>query len=183
MTDIVWTQLDGEQKGNLIRPLIVDQLLTYAQIGRMLGVSRVAIAGAAHRNKIISPLTKGNSGAIGSRGATANKARGMYRNDRTKATDKTPKQTKSKVRPIPAAPILPDFTDKTPLRPELWLPLPDTQPQAVEHHQLGTCRWPIGENPTKFCCAPADKGSWCAAHHKIAFRPTPPMRLKKRKSS
>lgn len=59
-----------------------------------------------------------------------------------------------------------------------WLPLPGTTPKPLAEHQYGECKWPIGEAPMLFCCAPAlEEKPWCAAHDAMAYRATPPLKL------
>ena len=176
----LWASLDRQQKGDLIRPMIEEQQLSYAQIGKILGVSRVAIAGAADRNKITSPYSRGaRPDTPGSKGGTANNARKAGR----EAATKRQKPTISRARPIAALP--PDDLPKAPYNPEAWLALPGTTPQplhALEHDQ---CRWPIGNDlPFSFCGAPAADGKpYCATHNATAYRPAPPVKFRGRKTA
>lgn len=168
-TPIAWTALTPEQKGDAIRPLITIDLLSYATIARRLGTTRSAIAAAADRHRIISPLTKGATGAIGSKGGTANKAR-TPRNSKVK-----PERLKmSRIAPTQPTAVPDDLVDKTPLKPGAWTALSGTTPRAVEHHKRDEheCCWPVGDDPILFCCAPAAPGrAYCSAHVALAYRP------------
>lgn len=175
-----WTSLTREQKGALIRPYIEIEHKSYAQIAAILGVSRVAIAGAADRNKIKSPFAKS--------GATRGQA-GAQAKHRRAAADKSVKAKRpDKPGPVPKpAPRPKQFVenglpvDGKPIDHANWTTLPDTDPRPVEDHREDQCRWPV-DTPygTWFCCAPvlANK-HYCAVHHERGTRPAPPIRLRK----
>lgn len=164
-TPIAWTSLTPEQKGEVIRPLITVELMTYAQIARKLGTTRNAIAAAADRHNIASPLTSGHTGERGSKGGSANWARQPKKSGRPKM---------SRIAPTQPVTLPDDLVDKTPLRKGAWDTLPGTMPRKVEHHKRDEheCCWPIGDGPILFCCAPAVTGKqYCERHNAIAFKP------------
>lgn len=181
-----WKELSGTEKGALIRPMILDGLMSYAQIGRIVGASRVAVAGAANRNNIVSPYSaQAREGIIGSKGATANKARQAGSIAATR---------RAKGGKHPTAPRRPAFIigfvppeDKRPQKPDAWKALPDTTPKPLFANLPSECTWPIDmpDGRMLFCCQPitAERGSWCDAHRAIGYRPTPALKLKGRKKS
>ena len=167
-----WQSLTPEQKGAAIRPLILVEQLSYGQIARRFGTTRSAIASAADRHNIISPLAMDAQG----RGAKGGRVYAL----RNPATPRPERPRKSRVAPTqPAGFPADDFIDKTPLRKDAWTALPGTAPRAVEHHKRDEheCCWPIGEDPILFCCAPAlPGGQYCERHNALAFRPRPEVR-------
>lgn len=169
-TPIAWKNLTPEQKGEAIKPLITEQLLSYSQIAERLGTTRSAIAAAADRHRIVSPLTKDHSGERGSKGGTAFKAR-QPRNPKVKPPPK-PRLKMSRIAPTQPAGFPDDLIDKTPLKKDAWLPLPGSRPIPLEAAGPHTCRWPIGENPTLFCGAHSRDGKpYCDRHNALAYRP------------
>lgn len=169
---IDWKSLTGVEKAALIKPLITEQLLSYAQIAAIAGTTRSAIASAADRHNIISPLAMDARG----RGAKGGRVYAL----RNPARPRPERQRKSRVAPTqPAGFPAADFTDRTPIRKDAWTALPGTAPRAVEHHKRDDheCCWPVGEDPILFCCAPAlPGGQYCERHHALAFRPRPEAR-------
>lgn len=164
-----WASLDRHGKGELIRPYIEDLKLSYSQIGKILGVSRVAIAGAADRNRIKSPFSRGVQ-PKGAQGPAAQAARKRL------IDGKPPKPGKQPTRPH-VKPPTPDL----PLAPA-WLPLPGTTPRPLEQHRTGECLWPVGQNPTLFCCADVkDDGNWCPTHRALGYKPRQPPAFNGRK--
>ncbi len=166
-TPIRWTDMSAEQKGETIRPLITVHLLSYATIARQLGTTRNAIAAAADRHRIISPLTRGASGEIGSKGGTAHKAR----------TPKNPKVKPERLKMSRIAPTQPagfptDMVDRSPLKPGAWTALPGTSPVPLHDLEHNACKWPLGYSPFNFCGQPAAPGRvYCRAHVALAYRP------------
>lgn len=155
-----WTKLDKTQKGDAIRPLIEIRLMSYTEIAAIFGVTRTAIAGAAARNGIIAPVRR--SEPTGAKGAHT-----MH--------DRRPK--KRPVRHSLVAPLLisldnpPDFSAHPP-RADAWNALPGTDPRPVHDHREHECRWPVGDHPARFCCAPtAPESVYCAAHRAMAYKP------------
>lgn len=157
-----WNSLTREQKGDLLAPLIQDHGLSYGAIARQLGVSRTAVAGAAHRNGLISPYTPGANSGVGGR-----RLKGV---------------TFSRI--APTQPIAPPgaFVDRTPLKKDAWLPLPGTAPKPLEHLAPHDCRWPLGtDHPHSLCGQPAEDGKvYCAAHAAMAYRPRPEEQQRKK---
>lgn len=169
-TSIQWKALSPEAKGATIRPLIQTELLSYSQIARRLGATRSAIAAAADRHRIISPLTRGASGAIGSKGGTANKAR-TPKNPKVKQP--RPERLKmSRIAPTQPAGFPDDLVDKTPIKKGAWSALPGTTPIPLDRLTEHACKWPIGESPTLFCGLHSLDGKhYCERHNAIAFKP------------
>ncbi len=166
-----WKRLNREQKGALIAPLIRDELLSYAQIGRRLGVSRLAIASAAWRNEITSPLTTDHSGEIGSRGGTAHKAR-QLKNPKVKQPRPEPRVKMSRIAPTQPMALPDDLIDKSPLKPGAWTPLAGSTPMPLHDLKDRDCKWPLGEGPFGFCGQPAAAGRvYCAHHAALAYKP------------
>lgn len=156
-------------KARLIEPLITEQLLSYAQIAAIVGASRVAVAGAAHRNNITSPLTRGATTAIGSKGGTAFKAR---QPKNPKVNPKADRPRMSRIAPTQPLALPDDLIDKTPLRKDAWLPLPGTAPRPLHDLEQHDCKWPLGDGPFTFCGQPAATGRvYCAAHVALAYKP------------
>lgn len=184
---INWQDLDKEAKGALIRPYIEDQMLSYSQVAAIIGVSRVAIAGAADRNNISSPYSRGaRPNTPGSKGGTATRARlkGSIAAARRNAPGKIP-TAPQRPNKFVATYIPEDVIDRRPPKPGAWLALPGTDPKPLGDHKAGQCIWPIGsdDEPFRFCCAPLDpKGTYCPTHRAMAFKPTPALKLKGRKT-
>ena len=178
-----WKDLTRQQKGDVIRPMIEEQQLSYAQIGKLLGVSRVAIAGAADRNHIKSPYSRGVPKGIGYAGGAANVARKKSDAARKLRKPTKPRPTVSAVRPLPSLPLI-DLPPKAPWNPDAWLALPGTTPIALHETTDRTCRWPIGtEMPFSFCGAPATPGKpYCATHNALAYKPMPERQFNGRKT-
>lgn len=182
-----WKQLTPAQKADLIRPFIVEQKLSYSETARQLGISRLAVAGAADRNGIKSPLSKDAPEGRGHAGGHAHMMRtAPERAERRKEQIETvAKKTngtaiRSNVRPIPALPLGTDIK-APPVKASAWDALPNTTPVTSEHNH--GCTWPIGESsPQLFCGAEvtAAKGSWCPVHRKMGYRPAPPIKLKRK---
>lgn len=151
-----WDALTREEKGALIKPLIELHGLTYSAIAKQIGVSRVAIAGAAHRNGLESPYSPGANGKKGQRRL---------------------KTSEPKSRIAPTQPIAPPdaFIDRTPIKPKAWEPLPGTTPKPLEDLGHHDCKWPIGhDHPLSFCGQPAAPDKiYCDAHAALAYRPRP----------
>lgn len=166
-----WTELSPEAKGATIRPLIIEHLMSYNQIAKKLGTTRSAIAAAADRHRIISPLTRGHTGEIGSKGGTAVKAR-TPKNPKVKPP--RPERLKmSRIAPTQPAGFPDDFVDRTPLKAGAWSALPGTTPRPLDQREHDQCAWPLGDgHPFLFCCAPAALGKvYCERHNAIAFKP------------
>ena len=181
-----WQELDRAQKGNLIRPYIEEQQLSYSQIAAIIGVSRVAVAGAADRNNIKSPYSRGVRAGIGHAGGAANKARasGSVAATRRNAPGKIPTAPRRPHKFV-ATHIPEAIVDRRPARPDAWDALEGTTPRPLHEHQAGQCLWPVGpeDGPALFCCADVDpKGVYCTAHRALSYKPTPPLRLKGKKS-
>lgn len=157
-----WNALTRKEKGALIRPLIEIDGLTYSQIARKIGVSRVAIAGAARRNGLVSPYSPGNDGKNGHRKLKTSAPRSII---------------------APIQPVAPpgSFVDLTPIKAGAWDPLPDTTPKPLVDLGNNDCKWPIGtDSPHSFCGQPAAPDKvYCAAHAAIAYRPRPEEQRKK----
>lgn len=154
MTEGGWSTLSKAEKGALIRPYIEEQLLSYSEIARIVGTSRVAVAGSADRNDIKSPL----------QGDAARKPR----------TKRPRKQGVKYSRIAPTQPIaLPtDLVDKTPLKAGAWTPLAGSAPKPLHDLEQHDCRWPLGDVPFSFCGELAAAGRvYCAAHAALAYKP------------
>jgi len=69
-------------------------------------------------------------------------------------------------RPMPTLPVLPD------LPPETWLPVCGLPLSMLEITDT-TCRWPIEIDgvPQGYCGQHVDRGSYCAHHYAVAYRP------------
>lgn len=157
-----WTALTHEQKRDLLRPLIETHGLSYGQIARQLGISRTAVAGAAHRNGLVSPYNPGNNG---------------HNNGPRKLKTSAPKS-----RIAPTQPIAPPdaFVDRTPIKPKAWEPLPGTTPKSLEELGNHDCKWPLGAAPHSFCGQPAAPGKiYCDVHAALAYHPRPEEQRKK----
>lgn len=156
-----WIELNKQEKGEAIRPFIEEGLLSYSEIARIVGTSRTAIAGAADRNDIKSPL----------QGDAARKSR----------TKRPRKQGIKFSRIAPTQPIaLPtDLVDRSPLKAGAWTPLTGSTPKALHDLEQHDCRWPLGEAPFNFCGQPAAPGHvYCAVHAAMAYKPWPEGRKK-----
>ena len=87
-------------------------------------------------------------------------------------TAKTPRISVSKKR-LARRPEAPALIRETP-------PLSPTEPkcgsQTILSVDRGDCRWPLGDPAQpgfSLCGCPVTRGSFCAAHAKIAYRPRP----------
>ena len=165
-----WQSLTPEQKGGAIRALILVEQLSYGQIARRFGTTRSAIASAADRHNIISPLAMDAQG----RGAKGGRVYAL----RNPATPRPERPRKSRVAPTqPAGFPADDFIDRTPLRKDAWTALPGTTPLPLDRLTEHTCKWPIGDDPILFCgLHTMDGKQYCERHHALAFRPRPEAR-------
>ncbi len=156
MNDIAkpdWTALTGPQKADLIKPLIVEQLMSYSQVARIVGASRVAIAGVVDRNDIKSPFAK---------------------EPRPKPKPRPDPQVRfSRIAPTQPIALPADLVDATPLKPGAWTALSGSTPVPLHDLEPGQCRWPVGvDSPFLFCGGTALHGKiYCSTHHAIAFKP------------
>lgn len=62
----------------------------------------------------------------------------------------------------------------------VWTPPQGAQPLGLMQTTEHTCRWPWDTQPTTFCGEHTEEDKpYCKAHCAIAYHPTPPLRLKK----
>jgi GcrA cell cycle regulator len=90
-----------------------------------------------------------------------------------RATPSSPRRAPSRPRVAKPRRAKPRAQRRLPPRP-----LPEALPQVgsatVATVRRGQCRWPIGEpgaDDFRLCGAPACRGSYCAPHGKLAYRP------------
>jgi hypothetical protein len=127
-------------------------VLTAAQIGRRMGLSREAICGKVHRLGLPSPKP-----------------------DRLFAPKRGGNPPKAKYMPPPSisAPLVPQT-----VLPDM--PAPEFLNRSIDELGFGECRYPRGECvPYWFCGQPCEeKSSFCVYHKRLAYhRPVPvPMR-------
>ena len=125
------------------------------------GVTRNAVIGKVRRLELpqrlhVSPRTNAR-----------------YRKGHAKPAFNKPK--KGTFRPGLQLPVLPEAEpgDMEALLGNAWAALPNSMPRPLlAVAKDNGCRWPIGEDrPYLFCGEPIHKGSYCAAHAAVAFRP------------
>lgn len=191
-----WSDLSPEAKGDLIRPLIVDDQLTYAQIAARFGISRNAIAGVARKRGIKSPLTKGLDHLPGAvrggiamairanqaRAAEAKRKRQIRMDQRREAKADKPKHP----HPFVAQHIPEDAIDRRPPKADAWLPLgPPEKSIPLDQLTEHTCKWPVTPDlPFLFCGQhTAPNKPYCPTHTAAAYRPAPEIRLKRKKGT
>lgn len=159
MNDIAkpdWKALTGPQKADLIRPLILNDLLSYSQVAAIVGASRVAIAGVVDRNDIKSPFAKAPR--------PKRKPKPRPRPD--------PQVRFSRIAPTQPIALPADLVDRTPLKAGAWTALPGSAPRPLHDLDTKGCKWPLGDGPFSFCGQPAAVGRvYCAHHAALAYKP------------
>lgn len=127
---------------------LIDAGQPYNLIAERFAMTRSGVAGIVHRK---------GWGKGGGRAAQPHRPRMPPR------PEDIPKPA-----PAPACPPAPahdalDYAYAAASRPGVDL-------MALEPHH---CRWPHGSSDFRFCAAPRAAGSYCAAHHKLAYSPQP----------
>lgn len=143
---VAWTELTPGQKRDQVRLHVEQNGLTYSQAAKILGTTRVAIAGVVERAKgagqpIVSPNLEGRPHANG---------QPRRPTDRKRQPD-----------------------DDRPIYSYAWDALPGSSPVRLEDHTTG-CRWAIawpGERVARYCNNATDGTSmYCSGHHQLGVR-------------
>lgn len=138
---------------------------TAKQAGELLGVTRNAVIGRAHRLGLVFCLNQ-------SENLPENKSRkGLLKFQASRRAVK-----KTSPPPAPPPPMEQEAASWNPLLPVEWQYIPSPFPRD----DMNVCPWPLWKEgePAKFCCgAPRAEGRpYCKRHNKIAngrFRETP----------
>lgn len=133
----------------IIKQLVEQERLTFQKVSDQLGISRSAVAGIVHRNKI-KATRKPTGGKVAGR--------------------KYPKTKASPVAAVHAyAPdrIIRMTTSPVPPKDQLWQPLPGVTPiSLLDAKRDEGCRWTVGKH--QFCGQPGYP--FCAAHADLAYQ-------------
>lgn len=184
-----WSALSPDDKIKAVRALVIDEALTYSQAAQRLNISRVAVAGVVDRSKSRPPGLRIDIPPERVLFARQQSARRAYTEHakKIKPNNTKPKKVKpSKPSKLSkpkhqgfhkyvALRIPENAIDRTPAREDVWHPLPDSRPVAIEDH-VNACRWPIGlDHPFRYCNEETKPGSpYCVGHSAVAFRDPPP---------
>lgn len=139
--------------------LYVEGRLSAAQIGDILGTTKMSVIGKMNRLCVVSPRTK---------------------------ADNVPPRAIREPKPAKLARLPPVHAPQKPVEPAAALPAPVAPPEPVLrlvshgktiiHLSARECRFPVGENDLgehTFCAAPTEPGSpYCPACRKIVYAPT-----------
>ncbi len=116
-------------------------IMSAAQIGRSMGLSRMAILGKVFRLKL--PLKKPDRLLIPKRGGT-------------------PPKPKYVPAPRISAPLVPET-----VLPDM--PAPEFLNRTIGELGVAECHYPHGDRaPYRFCAQPCDGSQYCAYHHRLA---------------
>lgn len=200
MTHINWSNLNKEERAKLVRFYLIDKRWSYGQLSNYLDISRNVIAGICNRHgiSIVRDRTKGPI-PTGIADDTVILFPLLKRpsHSREEAVKDMVKKSVAKLKAKRIAGMqtsaahkindrlsdmrsLPDRN--TPfLTSPVWQPLEKQNPVLVEHAAFHQCRWPVSED-NRYCCGASTKEGkpYCPTHCAVAYRPAPPLRLKKK---
>jgi hypothetical protein len=129
-----------------------DAGLSCSEIARRVGTTKHSIIGLAHRRAWPPrPSPIGRTKDEVREAATERKPEKPHR----KAGAPLPKP-KASPKPKPAPVVL-----RVACKPERL---------AVPTASFSGCQWITGRKPWRFCDAPAERGAWCAKHHRIVYQ-------------
>jgi transposase-like protein len=180
---MTWQSLTPQEKRDAVRELVETQGCTYRQAADQLGIETNMIAGVIDRAKRAKQPIKTTSGYefSGTRGRVRKVKKQKQKQPPTAVNTNAinARRRKAKQRPRHSA-LSPHIVTPPAIAvepfvppPGAWVALPGSHPLPVAMHVTG-CRFPIGENPTLFCCEPTDNGVvYCPHHYAITTRVLP----------
>lgn len=130
----------------------------------------IELGGGVTRNAVIGKVRRMD---LPQRLHVSSKTNVRYGKKQARPTPSKPK--KGTFMPGLGLPVLPEAEpgDMEALKGNAWAALSNSTPRPLlAVAKDNGCRWPIGEDrPYLFCGEPIHKGSYCAAHAAVAFRP------------